>query len=148
VNTTAQRGPGEYQRILVPIDLSPHAQAAARHALALAGGDAQKLHLLHVVEPFHPSWKTESAELQREYRAEARARFDQFVREEFPSGQHPHTDIVGGHPVQEILQRAEELKPDLLVVGTHGRSGFRQMMIGSVAERIVRYAPCPVLVVR
>jgi nucleotide-binding universal stress UspA family protein len=148
VNITAPRAPGEYECILVPVDLSAHARAAIHHALALAGGDPGKLHLLHVVEAYHPSWKTESVELQRQYRAEARAKFEEFVREEFPSGKRPYVDLVGGHAVEEILHRAEELKPDLLVVGTVGRHGLKRIMIGSVAERIVRYAPCPVLVVR
>lgn len=138
----------QFQRILVPVDFSEHARAAVRFALKAADGDPGKLYLLHVVEPYHPSWKTESADLQRRLRAEARTEFDALVREEFRDRQRPHTDCEVGHPVEEILKRAEQLKVDLIVVGTHGRSGLSRVMIGSVAERIVRYSGCPVMVVR
>jgi hypothetical protein len=84
----------------------------------------------------------------QESRVEERADFEEFVRQEFPDGESPHMNCEVGHPVEEIIKRAEDLEADLIVVGTHGRAGFKRAMIGSVAERIVRHATCPVLVVR
>jgi universal stress protein A len=60
----------------------------------------------------------------------------------------PKTEVRIGAPAAEIVSAAEDLKADLLCIGTHGRTGIAHFLLGSVAERIVRHAPCPVLTVR
>ena len=138
--------------ILCGIDFSRGAEATLEAAADLARRHGGALTLLHVREPLPAAGgkgfvpppgltEAESVEIGRQlerWRAEA-ARM---------SGGEVRAEAATGAPASEIVRRAREKPFDLVVVGTHGRTGLRRLMLGSVAERVVREAPCPVLVVR
>lgn len=142
-------------RILVPVDFSAHAQHALRYAIALASRFDASLHLLHVVEDpvttgaLSPEGvMTDLTELRRELIAHADERL-LVLRGQAERAQVPVvTSARLGLTATTILEYARALDIDLIVMGTHGRTGMAHLILGSVAERVVRQAPCPVLTVR
>jgi nucleotide-binding universal stress UspA family protein len=141
------------QKILVPIDFSPHAAEATAWAADLARRYDASLTLLHVLQPvamaLPEGYVLMSAnalsDLMTELdRALARARKDVEATERIS----PETKLVQGAPFAEIVQFARDGGFDLIVMGTHGRTGLKHALLGSVTEKVVRKAPCPVLTVR
>ena len=141
-------------RILVPTDFSATADAALEYAFALAEQFGASIQLLHVLDdPF--VFEGMSAEA---YIAEApalRTAMLEDARERLRHRAAPRdgvdnveTEVLFGHGARTIAEYAAERGVDLIVMGTHGRTGFAHLMVGSVAERLVRTAPCPVLTVR
>jgi nucleotide-binding universal stress UspA family protein len=139
--------------ILVPTDFSDTSEVAVRYGKALADRFGAQLHLIHVVqEPFGQPWAVEAygaslAALQNDWVNEARTRLEEVIPPAERARYGATLAIVLGHPVVEILRYASEAQIDLIVLGTHGRGPLAHAVIGSVAERIVRKAPCPVLTV-
>jgi universal stress protein A len=141
--------------ILVPVDFSEHSESAIRYATMLAerlGGTAE---LLHVVEdPFvSGAWSAEAfspniPELVDQIVADARLRLDALKAAAASEIVTLTANVVTGQPARAITDRAREGAFDLIVMGTHGRTGLSHLFLGSVAERVVRTAPCPVLTVR
>lgn len=138
-----------WRRILVPTDFSETSEVAVREGVALARTFGANLILLYVGDGPASEASTEfplgiDADLQdaeRERMLQILAPFDrETLRPEFV--------VCAGSAAQEIVRCAEEREVDVIVMGTHGRSGVRHMLLGSVAERVIRTAPCPVLVVR
>ena len=142
-----------FKKILVPVDFTPHSQEAIQAAADLARRYAASLTLLHVYEPvtyllpegyvlFTPEQlNTITTELQR--------RLDQAASDARSAGATDvSTRLLQGSPSGEIVasQRADGY--DLIVMGTHGRTGIGHVLLGSVAEKVVRAAHCPVLTVR
>jgi len=127
------------RRILVPTDFSPQAQSALALACSLARDHGGTICQLYVEEPpvgpgnTWPPQEREQllAELRQLWPAEPGVPIDQVVRL--------------GEPARAILEVARDRKCDLLVMGTHGRTGVRRLLMGSVAEQVVRLAMCPVL---
>lgn len=140
--------------VLVPTDFSDTSEVALRYAKALAGAFDASLHVLHVVqEPFAQPWAVEAygfslAALQEQWMREATSRVETTLSPEERTRYRAESTTVLGHPVMEILRYATAHNIDLIVLGTHGRGPLGHMVMGSVAERIVRKAPCPVLTVR
>lgn len=136
--------------ILVPTDFSDASAAAQRYACALAEALDSRVHLLHVVQdPYVQPWAAEAfgvslAGVLERWEQDARTQLDQL------RGSSDRVECVTrvGHPFVEILNYATENQVDLIVMGTHGRGPVAHMLLGSVAERVVRKAPCPVLTVR
>lgn len=142
-----------YTRILIPVDFSEHSHAALDQACDLARRFDAELHLLHVLESW-PAPATVAAEFRPQYAdvfVEQRARAASAL-EALPAaelGPKPVVRILRtGHAVQEITKYADEAGIDLIVLGTHGRTGIAHWLMGSVAEKVVQHAHCPVLVVR
>lgn len=139
-------------RLLVPLDFSPASQKALDYALALAGrcGSAS-LHLMHVVEPrpecfggeMGPVWLPDE-DLAASCEHQLAALAQQSALPGVPISSAVHL----GRPAAGIIAVAKESQADLVVIATHGRTGLKHLLLGSVAERVVREAPCPVLVVR
>ena len=138
--------------ILVPSDFSECSDAALRYGLELARRFDARLHLLHVVQdPLTQPWAAEGFsaplfEAVEKWQREAKARLAAAI---------PLSDVgrvtvsaTVAWPYAEILRYAAANDVDLIVMGTHGRSGVSHMLLGSIAERVVRHAPCPVLTVR
>jgi len=131
--------------ILHPTDFSPHAEYAFQLACSLTRDLDGRLILLHVnPRGFRPNKLTEKEynkllwdDLRRLMDADPRLR-------EMPI----KTELTEGDPVEEILRVAKDLGCDLIVMGTHGRSGLNRLLMGSVAEAVLRKGPCPVLVVK
>ncbi len=145
------------KKILSPIDFSDFSFEAMRGAWDLARDVGAELHLLHVVVPhgiFVPLLLTHDAEGAREMAREAgmvqqaeeelaRVKKDQLV-----NSPKVFTSVVIGPPVAKIIDYADQNAIDLVLISSHGRTGFNRMLIGSVAEKLVRGAPCSVLVLR
>jgi nucleotide-binding universal stress UspA family protein len=141
----------EFTRILCPVDFSEPSRAALESALMLARWYESTVFVPHVVQialppaPFSP---TPPVGLTPEQQAEAFGHVADFVAACAP-GDVPVTPSVHvGSPVAEILRQASELPADLIVLGTHGRSGFEHLLMGSVTERVLRKAACPVFTIR
>lgn len=140
-------------RILVPLDFSEHAFKALRYARAFAAQFGSKLCLLHVTEPvvypsdFGYSPLPQNA-LEENFQRDARVRLDAMVDEWRRDGVECEAVLRVGKPYQEIAAVAQEKETDLIIVTTHGYTGLTHVLLGSTAERVIRHAPCPVLVVR
>jgi nucleotide-binding universal stress UspA family protein len=139
--------------ILCPVDFSEGSEHALRYATAFASAYDATLVLLHVVElPFLPSYSTAGVpDLSlpvEQIQEECESRLQDLVEEQKKVYPRIEGRVVVGAPFVEIIRQARESNVDLLVVGTHGRTGLKHMLIGSVAEKVVRKAPCPVLTVK
>jgi nucleotide-binding universal stress UspA family protein len=141
-------------RILVPTDFSEPSETALSYARMLARQFGASFHLLHVVEapvvtgPFSSQmYIPESPGVVNELIQDAKLRL---ARRLLPSDKVHYKatkEIIVGLAAKTIVQYAAEQKFDLIVMGTHGRTGFGHFLMGSVAEHVVREAPCPVLTV-
>ena len=142
--------PAPFSRVLVPMDFSDHSDRALEYATALAGGTGASLHLLNVVEPVAAvsgEMYISMPELTDNLAAEALRRLREH-KEGIPPGLAVTVDVAVGLAAVTIAQAATDQKCDLIVMGTHGRTGLAHLFMGSVAERVTRLAPCPVLTVR
>ena len=139
-----------FKRILVPTDFSETSDAAIRYAVELTRGFNSALHVLHVVE--RNSQYDEGMEfplgLMEGLQNSARERLNKVLTEEEKAVVRPEVVLRVGNPFLEIIGCAKEHDIDLIVMGTHGRGFVTHMLMGSVAEKVVRKAPCPVLTVR
>ena len=138
----------EPKSILVPVDFSPSSLGALQYALALARRQEARLTLLHVIEPLHPDMLMDFTEAQRSRRATAHQHLNKLWESTRKAWLRTGRELREGHPVDVITALAKRTRADLVVMGTHGRTGLKRALIGSVAERVVRHARCPVLVVR
>jgi nucleotide-binding universal stress UspA family protein len=141
------------QRILAPTDLSELSQQGLTTALELAEAFGAKLLLLHVVEP--PPYPVEGivpsnlgATLLDDLERQASRDLAQMLSGAHGTKVEVMRRVVVGIPYRKIVEVAEEEKSDLIVMTTHGRTGLSHLVMGSVAEKIVRTAPCPVLTIR
>jgi nucleotide-binding universal stress UspA family protein len=143
----------QIQRILCPTDFSDFSRRALDHAVAIARWYESTITLLHVctsapVVAYVPGSEVlPSAMLTPEDREALLASLKRFAEDEAGAGVRVEFEIAEGHIATEIVARANALPADLLVVGTHGRSGFERLVLGSVAEKVLRKAGCPVLTV-
>ena len=139
------------QRILFPTDFSEPAREAQQYAIAIAERWGAELHLLHVIDPIAAIPDTSSPYAAgREQQFQFDAGEKQLARELDSNWSKQNSSklaTVVGSIVEEILKYSTDNKIDLIVVGTHGRTGLTRMLIGSVAEKIVRLSKCPVLTV-
>jgi nucleotide-binding universal stress UspA family protein len=143
-----------YQRIMVAVDGSETSERGLDEAISLAKDQKAKLGIIHVVDivvifgagQFPATYIDATRELARETIERARAKTVAAGLD--PEILLPEIVTSGYHVGDTIAQSARDWKADLLVVGTHGRRGVSHMLLGSVAERIVRMAPCPLLLVR
>lgn len=141
-----------YQNVLLATDFSAAAREAAGHASALASASEATLHLLHVIEEF-AYWESfslqhfPSPEVYEELESNARIALEDLARDAELGGDVA-THVRHGKPFIEIIRAARDLAADVLVIGSHGQSGLSETLFGSTAEKVVRKAPCAVLVVR
>ena len=134
----------QFKKILCPLDFDENSLLALRLAADFAREPNTTLLLLHVVaippgpEVALPFEKMETA---------ARSKLEQLARQKVGRKARYEVEIMTGDPGVEVLRAAQRLRADLIVMATHGRKGIRRLVLGSVAERVVREAPCPVLTV-
>jgi nucleotide-binding universal stress UspA family protein len=144
----------EIRSILAPTDFSKHAAKAVRYACLLAERFGAELHLLHVLSDIVPVGPDPmmTPVLPPEYYVEAKEQslqvLDKTLEPDWGRPGGVETAVTWGEPVEEIVAYARDHAVDLIVVATHGRTGLSHVLLGSVAERIVREAPCPVLTIR
>lgn len=137
-----------YERILLATDGSPPARAATEHAVALAERFDADLHAVSVVDTLAlAALDRESAAVQEALEREAAKALDWAQDRAEAAGVPVETEVRYGHPHGEILDAIDETAADVVVMGTHGRRGLDHLLIGSIAERIVRASPVPVLTV-
>jgi universal stress protein A len=143
------------RRILVPVDFSPPSDYALTYAKALGADFGASLHLLHVVEDplMTGPWPVEVClgelpRLRAKVIEDAGSQMLECLKSIGESGMEATGEVLVGSPFQAIVDLAFTSGVDLIVMGTHGRTGIPHLLIGSVAERVIRHAACPVLVVR
>jgi len=155
----------EYRTILYATDLTPNAANAFRHALAIARRHDARVHIVHVLPEVDSSvvnyvatvmGEETLADLEISHKEEVtgkiRQRFDAFAQAELNDSPEDVERVAGievlyGHPAAEILKSADRYEADLIVLGSHGKGRLRYTFLGSVAEKILRKARRPVLVV-
>ena len=134
------------RRIVVPVDLSEESLGVLDIATSLAKSHGAEILFVFVAFPELPdSAGLAIAEVDRAIRIEQK-KFEQ-IRPTDPTVEHRHV-LLRGTPEEEILGFSEKVEADLIVLSTHGRGGLSRMLMGSVAEKIVRKAPCPVMTLR
>lgn len=136
--------------LLCPVDFSQMSRAVLDYAVFMAQSHQAQLKLIHVVDQLHgfDSYKIlhmTAIEITHEMERQARTQLKELVAT-LPI--QATFDIRFGRAADEIVIQAKEDEVELIVMGSHGRSGISHLLVGSVAESVVRHAPCPVLVVR
>jgi nucleotide-binding universal stress UspA family protein len=143
-----------FKRILVPMDFSPPSDAALEYARGIAARFGATLELLHVAEdPYRAFYSAEvfvpAVEgFRDEILNDTAKRLSDCLRPSDIADYHATAESIIGTPAACIVEYAEGHDVDLIVMGTHGRGGMSHLLMGSVAERVVRTASCPVLTVR
>jgi nucleotide-binding universal stress UspA family protein len=138
--------------ILVPTDFSADADAALEHALDFAKLFGARIHLLHAYylapQAATPWSYSFPAGLIDEVRQDATRRIEQLRERVKARGLEVSSEVSGEPPSLAIIAAAERQRADLIVMGTRGLTGVKHVLLGSVAERTLRHAPCPVLTVK
>jgi nucleotide-binding universal stress UspA family protein len=137
------------KKVLVPHDFSDTSEAAVRYAIALAHNFGAQLYLLHVSDKARFDMATEfPLGLDGTLEDAVRERLVKILSPREQLEFKPTFEFRSGVPAAEIIRYAKDEQIDLIVMGTHGRGFMAHMVLGSVAEKVVRTAPCPVLTVR
>ena len=135
----------QFKKILCPVDFDQNSLQALRLASELAQERKATLYLLHVIAmPPGPEVALPFGKMD----AAARTRLEKLARQKVNGKVPCQVEVAMGDPGAEIIQAARRLRANLLVMATHGRKGLRHLVLGSVAEHVIRQAPCPVLAVR
>ncbi len=138
--------------VLVPIDFSSYAELALDYAIALARKLQARITLLHVIQPLPlvagadtGIWPTT---LIDELEAAITGDMEGYLARVTAAGLEGEIAVVHGVPFQQILDTAKARQVDLIILGTHGRTGLAHVLLGSVAEKVARLALCPVMIAR
>jgi nucleotide-binding universal stress UspA family protein len=139
----------EVKRILVPIDFSEYSKKALSYAKELAVIYGAHLQLLHVFEePIYPKFYNAYSAFNYvsmdEVRPEVEKEMEQFLKETCGADVAADINVINGRAARDIVKFAESNGTDLIVIATHGLTGIKHLLIGSVTEKVVRLAPCPV----
>jgi nucleotide-binding universal stress UspA family protein len=146
-----------FQRILIPLDGSERAEEAIPTAAYLARATGASLFLLRVVRPsavytgaYPYGWEPPDLmdKLEEQTEAEARDYLSHLILTEHLDTIHHHIEVLGGAPVPSILQFVRENQIDLIVMRSHGETGIKRWLLGSVARGIIRHSPAPALIIR
>lgn len=143
----------QFRRVLHPTDFSPASEPAFERAVALARQNRAPLALVHVLEPppvvLEDSFLSARAfqRMGADARQRARARLRALAARARQGGVRATSAVLDGIPFEEIVRAARRIRADVIVIGTHGRTGLARLFLGSVAERVVGTAACPVLTV-
>lgn len=143
------------QRILFPTDFSPLSEKAMAYARSFAESFRAELHVLHVVDEAYQYWMAMGPSSlpigppPEEMISASRIELEKYVKANLSElGSRVSSEVILGRPFVEIVRYARDKNIDLIVLGTHGRGALSHVLLGSVAERVVRKAPCPVLTIR
>ena len=150
---TVKKSPIELKRILVPIDFSEHSKNALKYAIPFAQQFKASIYLIYVVEPtIYPAdfsfGQIGFPNVEEELRTRGSEELGHLIKNEIAGKVASSKVVRTGKPFYEIIQYASEESIDLIIIATHGHTGMEHILFGSTAEKVVRKAPCPVLVVR
>jgi nucleotide-binding universal stress UspA family protein len=140
--------------VLVPTDFSEPSEAALAYARQLAGAFKASIHVLHVIsDPAAQQWAAEAyagslSEMVTELKSQAQRNLHDALPASDRKKYRATVVVAVGVPFTRIIEYAKKNAVDLIVMGTHGRGALAHAILGSVTERVVRFAPCPVLAVR
>ncbi len=140
----------EFSKILFPTDFSEWAEYAGRYALSIAKKYGSKVYVAHVVEPFTyaADFGIDYGTQFKEMEATARRLLDDSVASMKKAGADIDSVLLSGNPYAEIIKLAKKEEVDLIVMATHGRTAIEHLLMGNVAEKVLRKSPCPVLTVK
>lgn len=142
------------KKICCPTDFSEPSYEALKVACEVALHFSAELILVHVVTPIpvipiHDDPTSFNLPLyEKEMETNAGIVLGQIQKERIPAGVQSRTVVIQGDPANQIVQLAEEEQADMIVIATHGFTGWKKFMFGSVTEKVIRYADCPVLSIR
>jgi len=139
--------------ILCPTDFSEPSLQGLTTAVELADlfkADLKIVYVLPVLppSPTDPNFEFEVPEYENILHKDSLKKLDEIIKTRVPAGVKASGVIGHGNPAKEIVRIAEEDKVDLIVIATHGHAGWHHLVMGSVAEKVIRHAPCPVYAVR
>jgi nucleotide-binding universal stress UspA family protein len=143
-----------FRRIMVASDLSKVSRGALNTGIAFAQSNGAELIIVHVVAPISLRVPTQFIQpgiletIETDARTWGEKQLARLATAARKSGVGVKVLLLSGDPADQIIRASRKHRADLIVVGTHGRRGFSKMMLGSVAERVLRTAPCPVVTVR
>jgi len=137
------------KRILCPTDFSPSSEYAMRYAVAIAERHGAVIELLHITEPsaYERDTPLEGDATSETFSQELYKHLDD-IASSVEENVQIKTKLMSGIAYAEIVNRTKTWPADIIVIGTHGRTGMKHMLIGSIAEKVVRLASCPVCTVR
>ena len=141
----------QVRNVIVPVDFSAPSLSAVEFALPLVKQFGADLHLVHVVARDYPITTLVAMPLvlpEAEINRSVRRRLKEVARKYSIDLGRENIHVLKGRPFEEICRRARDVNVDLIIIATRGNTGFKHLVLGSTAERVVRYSPCPVLVVR
>jgi nucleotide-binding universal stress UspA family protein len=138
----------QFKRMLIGYDGSAPSDKATETGLALARALDANVLLFAVARPPEPATMVELDAMLNDAREHFEEQFKKIAERARELGIELTSDIAVGHPVEQIVHRAEIEHVDLIVLGRRGKSSFAKMLVGSTAEKVLRYANCPVMVVR
>ena len=140
----------QIRSIMVPVDFSSYSNQAVNYAAMIAKKFKTGIMLMHVIDSLSYSVTDtlKVIEHRRALETIAGTLLDNLRKQLRGKNLKVKTYLVSGTPYREILKKTQLEKVDLIVMGTHGRTGMEHLLLGSVAERVVRLSPCPVLTVR
>ncbi len=136
-----------FQRILVAYDASPHAEHAMGVALSMAGDMKAKLFVISVIRPPEPAESAEFHAVVDEGREKYERSFISIRERARQKDIELETEVVVGHPAEQIIHKAESMQASVIVMGKRSHTILHRWMIGSNSERVLRYAHCPVMIV-
>ena len=141
-----------FKRIMLPVDFSAHCDRAAEYAVWFASTPGATLHLVHVIvnpaDGLYDPAGVSNWELVDHAERKAHSLLESAAQRCLPPNCPREYHVLHGEPHDKLMEAAKRIQPDLIVMSTHGRGGVAHLLIGSVAEKVVRNAPCPVFVVR
>jgi len=143
------------KKILYPTDFSDYSHVALGYAKGMVEKFGAELHCLHVIDESHLKWLTvneiglRAIIKEHDFNQAAQTQMDKLVQQHFNKGmEKPLTKIITGKPFVEIIRYARDNDIDLIVLATHGHGALTSMLLGSVAEKVIRKSPCAILAVR
>lgn len=141
------------KKILAPVDFSDaslQGLAAASELAVLFRAELIVANIIPVVppKPTDPNFVFEVPEFESILHKDAEVKLAELIKTRVPAGVAARGVLGHGHPAKDVIRIAEEEKVDLIVIATHGHSGWHHLLLGSVAEKVIRHAPCPVFAVR
>lgn len=141
-----------FKCIMLPVDFSEHCERAAEYAAWFASMCGAPVHVVHVIanpaDPIYEPGEVVRWDVVSHAEQKARVMLEATGQRCLPADCIREYHVFDGDPYTKLMAAVESIKPDLIVMSSHGRSSIGHLLIGSATEKMVRHAPCPVFVVR